>query len=277
MSEELEEVTPEAVTAPSEDQTTKDQTATEAVTDDDEAAKPEGEEAEAPEDDGKDDDERPKKKSRSERLRRQNERLQAEIASLRSGTAPMGAAQDEASIEAAVKAQIGDAPKEADFADWFEYQTALTAYNVDKRQVARQVKGQVETAKAAYSERLGDLADDYQDNLKAAAKQIPDLLKVIGASTYVPTPLVETLILEAGDKAPLVAYHLAQNPKDAAKLNAMTPTQAAREIGRIEGRVSAPKPRTATSAPAPVTAPRGSAAPASQTAELNAWLKSKYG
>lgn len=234
--------------------------------------------AEAEDDDTEADegeDERPKKPSRSERLRRQNERLKAEIETLKSGSA-VNAVEDKAAIEAAIAQKVGEPPKEADYADWFAYERAMTAYEADKRIVARQVKEQVEAAKGAHMERARELADDYQDNLKVAAKAIPDLMDVLKRATFALTPTVEMLILEAGEKAPLVAYHLAQNPKSAAALNAMSPVQAAREIGRIEGRVALPKPKTATSASAPLTSLKGSAAPQSASRDLDAWLAKTY-
>ncbi len=231
-------------------------------TSDDDADKPEGEAdetAEAEEDESEGEDDRPKKPSRSERLRRQNERLRAENEALKSGSA-VKAVEDKGALEAVIAQKVGPEPQEADYADWFAFERAMNAYEADKRTVTRQVKEQAETAKAAQVERMRDLADDYQDHLKAAAKELPDLMNVLKKATFVPTPIVEMLILEAGEKAPLVAYHLAQNPKAAASINAMSPVEAAREIGRIEGRVSIPKNK-ATRAPSPVTPVKGGASP----------------
>lgn len=260
---------PEAVTnEPSAGQTTHDQTAkTTAAPAEEELADtwPEGE-AEKPDepeggDDGADEADKPRKKSRSERLRQQNERLRAEVAQLRSGTAP-AAGQDDSAIETAVKAKIGEPPKEADFPnDWFAFERAMTAYDLDKRQVTRQIKEGAQQAHQARVERFGELAEDYRDNIETAAKSVPDLVEVLNKSTYQPTPLIETLILEAGEKAPLVAYYLAKNPRAASDLNAMSPLEAAREIGRIEGKVSAPKPKTATSASPPIAPLKGGASP----------------
>jgi hypothetical protein len=224
-------------------------------------AEPEGDADEDQEADGDDkgDDDRPRKKSRSERLRGQNERLKARIAELETGSAP-SAGQDEAAIEGAVKARIGEPPKEADFSDWFEYQTQKTAYDLDKRQVTRQIQDGAKQAQQARGERIRELAEDYQDHLGTAAKAIPDLMETLDKSTWRPNSIVETLLLEAGEKAPLVVYHLAQNPRTAAALNAMSPIEAAREIGRIEGRVSVPK-ATATRAGPPLSSVKGSASP----------------
>lgn len=227
-------------------------------------------------DDERSDEDRPKKPSRSERLRRQNERLKAEIETLKSGSA-VSAVEDKGALEAYVAQKVGPAPQESDFPnDWFAYERAMTAYEADRRIVTRQVREQVDQAKGAQAERLRDLADDYQDNLKVAAKAVPDLMDVLTKATITVNRNVEVLILEAGDKAPLVAYHLAQNPKTAARLNAMSPVEAAREIGRIEARMSLPKPKTTTSASAPLSSLKGSAAPQSASRDLDAWLAKTY-
>ncbi len=229
-----------------------------------EAEPPEGDAEEPEEAEGegeKDDDDRPRKPSRSERLRRQVERLRAENEALKSVSAPV-AVSDEAGIEAAVLKKIGEPPKEADFKDdWLAYDAARQAYEVDRRLATREVKAESERAATAVQQRFRDLAEDYQDNLEKAAKAIPDLRSVLGKSTYEPTPVVTELVLTSGEKAPLVAYHLAQNPKLAARLNAMSPLEAAREIGRIEGKVAFPKPKTATSATPPPSAVKGGASP----------------
>lgn len=229
-----------------------------------ESEKPEGD-AEEPDDaetDGdKDDDERPRKPSRSERLRRQVERLRAENEALKSVSAPV-AVSDEASVEAEVRKRLGDPPKESDFKDdWFAFERALNAYETAKLTVSLQVKADGERAAKAFQQHISDLADDYQDNIEKASKAIPDLKAVLEKSTYQASPVVTELVLTAGEKAPLIAYHLAQNPKLAARLNAMPPIEAAREIGRIEGKVALPKPKTATSASPPPSVVKGSASP----------------
>lgn len=241
----------------------KDTPAT-AKAEDEPDAEPEGDadgepDADADED-GKAEDEKPKKPSRSERLRRQNERLKAEIDALRSGSAAP-AVEDKGALEAIVTQKVGTPPQEADFnGDWFAFERAMTAYEADKRIVTRQVKEQIAASQAHEGSRIAEMIEDYTDRCAEVAKVIPDFMKVVTSPDFATTDLTKRLILDAGEKAPLVAYHLAQNPRLTAQINAMSPVQAAREIGRIEGRVSLPK-NTATRAPAPVNPVRGAASP----------------
>ena len=55
------------------------------------------------------------------------------------------------------------------------------------------------------------------------------------------------------DAGPSLAYHLAKNPDVAARLNAMTPTRAAIELGRIETTLTAPAVKVPSNAPTPIT------------------------
>jgi hypothetical protein len=233
--------------------------------------------SETDEDDDKgEEDGKPRKRSRSDRLRRQLERLQAENAALKSGSAP-AAVQDQAGIDALVAQKIGQPPVEANYADWFAYERAMTAYEAAKLTVSVQIKDQVSQQQGAEQQRLADRLDDFSERCDEVAKAIPDFMKVVQSPTYVTTDLTKRLILDAGEKAPLVSYYLAQNPKLTAQINAMPPLQAAREMGRIEARVSMPKPKSATSASAPMSSPKGTAAPQSTSRDLDAWLSKTYG
>lgn len=280
MSEGTEQAVSEAAASESSEDLKNKTPAVEAEAPEGDTEKPEGdadEPDEAEADSDKDDDDRPRKPSRSDRLRRQVDRLRAENEALKSVSAPV-AVSDEAGIEAAVRQKIGEPPKESDFKDdWFAFEAAKQAYEVDRRLTSREVKAESERAARAFQQRINDLAEDYQDNLEKAAKAIPDLRAVLEKSNYKATPIITELVLTAGEKAPLIAYHIAQNPKLAARLNTLSPVEAAREIGRIEGRVSAPKPKTATSASSPLSPLKGSAAPSSQEAQMNSWLKRTYG
>lgn len=219
-----------------------------------EADEAEGDEGEAEPDD------KPKKPSRSERLRRQNERLKAEIEALKSGSA-IRAVEGEGNIDALVTERLGPEPKEEDFnGDWLKYDRAVAAYEAAKLTMKVQIKDQQRQQEKIQSSILQDKIDDYVERCEEVSKTLTDFKKVVTSPDFVTSDLVKTLILDAGEKAPLVAYHLAQNPKLTARINALPPVEAAREIGRIEGRVSLPTNK-ATRAPAPVNPVKGSASP----------------
>jgi hypothetical protein len=79
----------------------------------------------------------------------------------------------------------------------------------------------------------------------------------------------------ASKKSDRLSYVLGKNQAKLAQLNRMSSEEAAREIGRLEGRLSLPPAtKTKTQARKPITPLRGSgAAPPSGLAAVNAWAK----
>jgi hypothetical protein len=66
-------------------------------------------------------------------------------------------------------------------------------------------------------------------------------------------------IIRDSDVWPDLAYHLGKNMAEAARIAALSPTRQAVELGRLEARVTAPKPLP-NRAPAPVEPVSGIAA-----------------
>lgn len=217
-----------------------------------------------------------KRRSGVDRLRRERDALRSEVEALRS-RAP--AADDSAAIESAVLKEIGDAPKESDFDDWFKYERALNAYETEKRIVTREIKNQAQQAARHTDARLREAFEVFRERSAEAASVIPDFAEVVSKTTvetHPASPTVQQLILES-EKGPLLQYHFAKNAADLRRINELSPLSAAREIGKIEARLSLAKPNNATRAPPPVNAPKGGAAPASQEARMEAYLKRQYG
>jgi hypothetical protein len=83
--------------------------------------------------------------------------------------------------------------------------------------------------------------------------------------------------IKSSENSALLAYHLAKNPDKLNALNSMSARELAREMGRLEATVKMPEAKRATTAPAPLSRPKGGAAPRSQDADLAAYLKRTYG
>jgi hypothetical protein len=255
---------PEGVPAESEPSEVKDEAtatpATETETDADPDA-PDGEDG-----DGQDDD-KPKKPSRYQRLKRERDALAAEIEQMRSR--PMAAAADDpAALDAMVRAEIGEPPKENDFTDWFEYQNAKAAYETEKRIVARDLRKQASQAKETEARRSTEMLSEYQERQREAKASIPDFDKVVKAAQLPVSPVVGQLLLES-EKSAVIEYHLAKNPETLHRLNSLSPLSAAKEMARLEDRLSLPNPKTATSAAPPLRSPKGGAAPVMDLSKMS--------
>ena len=263
MSDENTSSEPAAETAQAEPQSPKAE-----VTDPSEAkAAPEADketEEETPEtsdDDGSDDDEdddKPKKRRPgSARLKRELQTLREELETLRSRATP---AVDTEAFKALVEREVGAAPKEADYADWFDFQAAKQAYEADKRVVTRELRKEAEKSVASQQVRRSEVVEEFKEAAARAAKAIPDFTETIAkAGDMKAMPFVRDLIVES-DKGPLLQYHFAKNPAELRRINELSPVSAAKEIGKLEARLSLAKPNTVTRASPPTPPPKGGAA-----------------
>lgn len=251
-----------------------------AATAEDEGETETDEDAEGDEPEDEDDDdpaERRPRKSGSARLREQNARLRAEVEQLRSRVPASPDLNDGAALARAVQAEIGPPPQERDYRDYLEYERAMTAYTVRATLAEERVRFQATQASVQEQAHFRELVDRYEDGQSAARKAISDYDDVLRSAKDVKLrPDVERAVLES-DKAALLAYHLAKRPKDVDRLNGLPPLAMAREIGRIEARLSLPTPNKETKAPPPMRAPRGAATPSSPEREMDSYFKRTYG
>lgn len=100
------------------------------------------------------------------------------------------------------------------------------------------------------------LAEAYRGRQAEARTELPDFDEVVLAKPLRTEPHVAQTLLDSNMTARL-EYFLAKNPDKLAELNRMRPTAAAREIGRLEERLSKPATPAPTQAPAPLAPLRG--------------------
>ena len=255
-----------------------------AESDEDEAEEADaGEESdEGDDEEGEDDDseEQPqKRKPRHQRYRDQLARLEQENAQLRSR---VGGSLSRAQLDQHVEKIIGPEPQESDFTTFLEYEHEHIAWLGDKRRETRTVIEGMKAAEKERADRMVENVERHQERVEEFKNRNGELSQkdfdavMAKAKDLRVAPPVEELILESPNSAHL-QYFFARNPQRLDKINRMSERDAAREIGHIEARLSLPKPKTKSAAPPPPRAPKGGAAPASQEAELNNWLKRKYG
>ncbi|MEK1931858.1 MAG: hypothetical protein AAAC47_19160 [Pararhizobium sp.] len=227
---------------------------------DTDAGADDGDEGDGGDNDTDGEGDKPKRPSRYQRLKRERDALAAEISQLRNRPVA-AAADDKAALDELVRKDIGDPPKEDDFnGDWFAYERALTAYETEKRIATRDIRRQAQEAQAASRRHSETILQDFQDRQHEARKAISDFDQVVRAVDTELPPHAIQLILES-EKGAVIQYHLAKNPEALERLTGMSPLAAAKEIARLEDRLSLPNPKTATKAAPPINAPKGGAAP----------------
>ncbi len=207
-------------------------------------------------------------KLRTERLAAENAELQRQLEEARKSTAkPAGESEKP--------------PREEDFPDWFAYQRALTAYET-RLGVREEIRTERETREAA--ERTEKQAKAARERAEAHAERVEEARGTITDFDQVMEEMkgvnVRTDVLEeimSSEKSALITYHLAQNPNELDALNSMSRTELARAMGRLEATVKLPEAKRATTAPAPLSRPKGGASPPNQETILESWLTKKYG
>jgi hypothetical protein len=247
-----------------------------------------GDEADDEQDDDEGDDDNggedvsPKGGKRLQRYREQAARLKAENEALRSrdnGGVPSDQAQLQRALEYAVLQKIGDPPRQEDFGnDYVAFANAKLAYEIDARQVSREVRRDFATAIKTEQDRVSGQVAEHKERVQRLRSRVKDFDEVMARATLPVMPHVERLLL-ASKKSDRLTYVLGKNQAKLAQLNRMSSEEAAREIGRLEGRLSLPSAtRTKTQARKPIQPLKGSgAAPPSDTAAVNALMKKYYG
>lgn len=147
-------------------------------------------------------------------------------------------------------------PKFEDYPDFEAYDAARLQYAVTHALDAK-ARGETQDRAAVAERQLHErVIEDHVRRQADARKVFDDYDKVIAAATDpVAASVAEAVI--TSEKSELLQYHLAARPALVRELNGLAPIDVARRIGQIEARLSYPKPRTETNAPAPVGGLKG--------------------
>jgi hypothetical protein len=247
------------------------------------------EEVDAVDDDEPDEDDGEEGETKRSRWHRHQEKLRAlraENEALRTrssdgGNIPSDPSRLQYAIEQRVRQEIGDPPDPNDPRyrdDYVSLSMDRQAYATDYRLARRQVVKELAQSIQSEQVRVGNRVAEHKERVEKFAKKVPDYKQVMNQATMPVAPHIERLLLES-KKSEHLAYVLAKDQSKLARLNNMDPENAAREIGRLEGRLSLPqKAKQQTQARAPIKPLKGSgASPPSQTAAMNTYLKKIYG
>ncbi|MGL4757004.1 MAG: hypothetical protein ACRCXB_32035 [Aeromonadaceae bacterium] len=136
-------------------------------------------------------------------------------------------------------------PKELQSADQFEspeaYAEALAVKRADELIRQREVQKHKTEIDDSYAEREEEVRNKYDDFDQVAYN--PRL--------RITDEMAETI--KSSDKGPDLAYWLGSNPKEADRISRLSPLMQAREIGKIEAKITAePSQKKSSSAPDPI-------------------------
>lgn len=139
----------------------------------------------------------------------------------------------------------------------FDYDTVALARELARREARKIVEGERKAQAELQEKQKQEESKRRFDKAQATFQQEhPDYVQTAynPLSSYYPPDMVEAIY--ESEVGPQLAYELGRNLEATEKLLSMSPTNRAREIGRIEARLQS-KPtaqaRTVTQAPAPVS------------------------
>lgn len=218
----------------------------------------EGQAAESPDEPGE-----AEKKSRAAERRERDKAYRAQL------KADAEAAREKAQQAEARKASILNAgamdaePTETDFPDPLELSAARAIWKQDQRRAERFAKEAEKEAEEARKQAATfdqqerhALRQSFEAQVEDAKTRYADYDAVARAPDVPVSDVMADLIITS-DVGPDVLYHLGQNRALAAQIAKLPLAEAARAIGRIEASLQAPKPRTETQAPDPISPVKG--------------------
>ncbi|MCR9215300.1 MAG: hypothetical protein NXI13_16405 [Proteobacteria bacterium] len=143
-------------------------------------------------------------------------------------------------------------PKEEDFEDHIEFVAEKAAFNARKA-LDEERKRDME-AKRIHERNEQVLS--FEDKLDDTREKYDDFDDVWNADTPVSEHMAEALM--DSDNAGEIAYYLGSNPDEAAKIaNMQSPIAQAKAMGRLEQKLSTPKPKKLPTAPDPIQSRKG--------------------
>lgn len=161
------------------------------------------------------------------------------------------------------------APQAENFATYDEYVHANARWAA--RQELKAEQGRTEQQRTE-REAL-EVEQKFMQRCDAASERYADFNDAVGAmmsdDTYPISPAVAHAV-KTSEKGPDLAYWLANNRQEAARLSQLSPLAAAMELGRVAATLQTPAKRTVTQVPPPPTTIRGGDVP---TVDVNAMSK----
>lgn len=161
-------------------------------------------------------------------------------------------------------------PDPEKFGTHAEYIEALTDWKTEQKFVARDQK--LEQARLL-AER-GTIVESYQTRAKEFAKKTPDFQAVIEDANGIPVSAAVREVIFSSDNGPELAYELAKDKAEFARICALSPLAAAVEMGALRNRLALKKSsesttetKKTTSAPNPINPVRGGKAAVHKTPE----------
>lgn len=170
--------------------------------------------------------------------------------------------------EQARKAQAAPAGAPAELPPLEQFDS-IDAYAEARAEALAAQKAEELLAKREAERQKMDLLEAYQDREEEARSKYEDFEQV-AYNPKLPITSVMAETIQASEIGPDLAYYLGTNPREADRISRLSPYLQAKEIGKIEAKISSePVLKKTTSAPPPIApiSGRGTGAPSYDTTD----------
>lgn len=160
------------------------------------------------------------------------------------------------------KTENSGRPRPEDFEDRNDYEDALVDWKLEQRESAAKAKSEQDDGRKVFNEKLSK----FNEGVQALAKKIEDFEETLESNEVDISPTLRMLLLDS-ENGPELAYHLAKNQDEMTRICKMSPTEAARALGKFEAKhLSSPaqesgetnkETKRTTKAPPPTTPLKG--------------------
>lgn len=133
-------------------------------------------------------------------------------------------------------------PKRESFESYEDFLAAKAEFVAEQASERRLAKAQEDYRRQAETERASKLAETWQAKQDKARDEFEDYDDVVSSSQAPVTSAMRDAIMES-DIGPSILRHLAIHPEDAERISKLSATSQARELGKIEAALLAPKPK----------------------------------
>lgn len=143
-------------------------------------------------------------------------------------------------------------PDPAKYESYTEYLRDLTRYEANQAVAKTKQENSDEQRQRQHQQRTATIQTNLRQKMEAASDKYEDFDDVVMSSDLPISPGMAEVIAES-DIGGELAYYLGKNRAEAARIAAMSPLAAAKELGRIESKLGNAAPANVSNAPKPPT------------------------
>lgn len=142
-------------------------------------------------------------------------------------------------------------PDVSKYESYDKYLEDVSGWRVRQELKTEREKGEKESQKRASQEYLRQSKAVFDERAEDFREAHDDFDEVAFAEDLSVSTAMTEAILDS-DLGPQILYHLGHNPKEAGRIARLSPYAAAREIGKLEAKLSTPTPKKPSKAPEPI-------------------------